>query len=246
MQRSGWRHRSFRLRPRRAGLGQLSHGHLYRFKMVLSNCGVEACRFRVRQPDDGAGNVHPSVSLIYTPGAVAPGMSVVIEVEVWADECGVIDTEAAIETETEVFFIPISAVVLDRQQFEEWQLEGGQLPCNVTAVDQPPKRMVRSRAPTVATLRKQLAAKREAELHGEGADAGKKIHDLQDPVPEPAVPSTEVDWFVDGTRHVRYPLPPPSTSLDDKLLRARTQPGSLAPREERGGEQPHVHPDLAV
>lgn len=172
--------------------------------MVLSNCGVEACRFRVRQPDDGNGGMHQSVSLIYTPGAVAPGMSVVIEVEVWADECGLVDTEAAVETETEVFFIPISAVVLDSQQFEEWKLEGGQLPCNVTAVDQPPKRKVRAKAPTVATLRKQLAAKREAESFA-GADAGGKTRDLQDPVPEPVVPSTEIDWFVDRDRHVRFP-----------------------------------------
>lgn len=157
----------------------------------------------MRQPDDGNGGMHPSVSLIYSPGAVAPGMSVVVEVEVWADECGLIDTEAAIETETEVFFVPISAVVLDSQQFEEWQVEGGQLPCNVTAVDQPPKRKVRAKAPTVATLRKQLAAKREAEMHGASAEAGGKIRDLQDPVPEPSVPSTATDWFVDKDRHVR-------------------------------------------
>ena len=86
-------------------------------------------------------------SMIYTPGALAAGMSAVIGVECWADEAGVVNTEAAIETETERFFIPISAVVLPQEQFEAWETEGGQLPCNVTnVVDQPPRRMVRSKA----------------------------------------------------------------------------------------------------
>ncbi len=143
-------------------------------------------------------------SVIYTPGALAAGMSAVIEVECWCDETGVIDKEAAIETETEQFFIPISAVVLPPDQFKEWEDEGGQLPCNVTSVDQPPLRMVRSKAPTVATLRRQLAQKREAVAMGkdDGGSHPHKAADLQDPVPEPHVPNTETDWFVDATRHV--------------------------------------------
>ena len=269
----GGPHRSFRLRPRRAAFGQLLEGNLYRFKMVLSNCGVQAARFKVHQPDDGQGKVNPSIrfcpalgvprpartchaacprrgqqcyrhverasswhavacaratgywglavacglinvrvhqmvrSMIYTPGALAAGMSAVIEVECWADEAGVVNTEAAIETETERFFIPISAVVLPQEQFEAWETEGGQLPCNVTnVVDQPPRRMVRSKAPTVATLRRQLAEKREAVAMGKEDGGSHKMHDLQDPVPEPHVPSTETDWFVDKTRHVSLSL----------------------------------------
>ena len=141
-------------------------------------------------------------SMIYTPGALAAGMSAVIEVECWADEAGVVNTEAAIETEAEHFFIPISAVVLPPDQYEAWETEGGQLPCNVTTVDQPPRRMVRSKAPTVATLRRQLAEKREAVAMGKEDGGSHKMHDLQDPVPEPHVPSIETDWFVDSTRHV--------------------------------------------
>jgi len=66
----GGPHRNFRLRPRRAAFGQLLEGNLYRFKCVLSNVGVQASRYRVHQPDDGNGNVHPLVrfcfSLLYT------------------------------------------------------------------------------------------------------------------------------------------------------------------------------------
>jgi hypothetical protein len=145
-------------------------------------------------------------SVVYTPGSVAAGMSVVLEVEIWCDECGVVNTEAAIETETEHFFIPINCVILDAETYGQWELEGGQIPCNVTTVDQTPKRMVRSKAPTVATLRRQLAEKREALAQGKGAGGVTlKMHDLQDPVPEPKVPNTDIDWFVDGTRHVCAP-----------------------------------------
>ena len=131
-------------------------------------------------------------------------MSAVIEIECWCDETGVVNTEAAIETETEQFFIPISAIVLPPDQFKAWEEEGGQLPCNIASVDQPPRRMVRSKAPTVATLRRQLAQKREAAAMGkdDGGSHPHKAADLQDPVPEPNVPSTEIDWFVDATRHV--------------------------------------------
>lgn len=160
-------------------------------------------------------------SVVYTPGSVATGMSVVIEVEIWCTECGVINTEAAIETETEHFFIPINAVVLSSEQFGAWELEGGHIPCNVTPIHQPPTKMVRSKAPTVATLRKQLDAKRDALLMGKptgstGSSGGMpKMHDLQDPVSEPEVPSTEIDWFVDGTRHV---IPHPTHILENPQI----------------------------
>jgi hypothetical protein len=63
----GGLHRTFRLRPRRVAFGQLLQGNLYRFKMVLSNCGVQAARFKVHQPDDGRGNVDPCVRFSVLP-----------------------------------------------------------------------------------------------------------------------------------------------------------------------------------
>lgn len=129
-------------------------------------------------------------------------MSAVIEVECWCDETGTVNTEAAIETESEKFFIPITAVVLPPDQFKAWEAEGGQLPCNIARVDQPPRRMVRSKAPTVATLRRQLAQKREAVAMSKDDGGSHKVFDLQDPVPEPHVPDTGTDWFVDATRQV--------------------------------------------
>ena len=61
------------------------------------------------QPQDANGNAHSCVSVVFTPGAVAAGLSVVLEVEICADELGDIDAAAAVETETETFLIPISA-----------------------------------------------------------------------------------------------------------------------------------------
>ena len=67
----GGPHRTFKLRPRRASFGQLLQGNLYRFKMVLSNVGIIANRFKVRQPDDGTdtGIPHPSVRYVSPPRA---------------------------------------------------------------------------------------------------------------------------------------------------------------------------------
>ena len=124
-------HQVFRLvRPQAWGS---SVGNLYRFKMVFQ-LWRRTCRFRVRQPDDGS-SMHPSVSLIFS-GAVAPGMSVVVEVEVWADECGLIDKKRPSKRRQRCSLCR-SALLCRRPAPEEWQLEGGQLPCNVTAVDQP-------------------------------------------------------------------------------------------------------------
>jgi hypothetical protein len=171
-------------------------------------------------------------------------MSAVIEVECWCDETGVVNKEAAIETETEQFFIPISAVVLPPDQFKAWEEEGGQLPCNVASVDQPPRRMVRSKAPTVATLRRQLAQKREAVAMGkdDGGSYPHKAADLQDPVPEPHEPSTEMDWFVDATRHVSLfhflsPQSALSLTLHPRFFFSKTDEiSSLFHLEIRGGE----------
>ena len=63
----GGPHRLFRLRPRRAALGQLMEGKLYRFKMVLSNVGDQAARFRVKQPQDGNGNIRLRANHPRTP-----------------------------------------------------------------------------------------------------------------------------------------------------------------------------------
>jgi hypothetical protein len=160
------------------------------------------------QPQDANGNAHSCVSVVFTPGAVAAGLSVILEVEICADEVGAIEAEAAVETETETFLIPISAVVLSAATYAEWEAQGGQIPCNVTAVDQAPKRMVRSKAPVIATMRKQLAAKKEMQATSKGGGMGSsKLHDLQDPVPEPQVPGglatgLDVDWHVDETRNL--------------------------------------------
>jgi hypothetical protein len=53
---------------------------VFRHKLVLTNVGVELARFRVKQP------AAENLSVVYNPGALAPGMSLVLEVEVYVDE----------------------------------------------------------------------------------------------------------------------------------------------------------------
>jgi len=67
---------SWRLRPRVARFGPVPVGKNLRFRMVLSNVGVETGRFRVRKP------AHADVSVVYAPGPLAPGMSAALEVEI--------------------------------------------------------------------------------------------------------------------------------------------------------------------
>ena len=82
----------------------------------MTNVGVELARFRVKQPTS------EDVSVVYNPGALAPGMSIVLEVEVCVDEAGVVQDDVLIETEAEMFRIPISANVVSLEEFEEWQV----------------------------------------------------------------------------------------------------------------------------
>jgi len=180
--------RVFRLRPRRANFGQLEMGKVYRFKLVLSNIGVELARYRIRQTESR------NVRVVYNPGAVAAGMSVVMEIEINAEEQGRVVDEIVVETEKEVFTIPISAIVISSKDFQEWIERGGQVPCNVAVVDQR-KHVLRSKPQPLATLRKE-ATSTKTKMFSES------LRDLQDPVSEPQMSkyTTDKDWVVDPTR----------------------------------------------
>uniref|UniRef100_A0A7S4PD23 Uncharacterized protein n=1 Tax=Guillardia theta TaxID=55529 RepID=A0A7S4PD23_GUITH len=183
--------RVFRLRPRRANFGQLEIGKVYRFKLVLSNIGVELARYRIRQQTDNR-----NVRVVFNPGAVAAGMSVVLEIEINAVEEGRVMDEIVIETEKEVFSIPVSAVIISSKEFQDWIERGGQLPCNVAAADSNSKHVLRSKPPSLATLKREGTTTSKSKMFSES------LRDLQDPVPEPQLSkyTTDKDWVVDPTR----------------------------------------------
>jgi hypothetical protein len=177
--------RMFRLRPRQASFGTIRAGGVFRHKLVITNVSVEKARYRVKQPTSDL------VSVVYTPGGVAAGMSVVIEIEIYAELPVEIDEELRVETEAEQFVIPIRASVLSGEDFAAWQAKGMQLPKHVKELQSgAPKRSCRSKQAPMATL---------VSLHDASMDASLMM-DLQDTVDEPVAPVHSRDWFVDTTK----------------------------------------------
>lgn len=164
--------RMFRLRPRHATFGSICVGGVFRHKMVITNVGIEKGRYRIKAPKSGI------ISVVYTPGGVAAGMSVVIEIEIYTDEPVEIDEELLIETESEIFVIPITASVLDLEEFAKWESVGGQFPKHVKKLQSAPKRANKSKQSKLATLVGLKDITHDASL----------VVDLQDEVKEPVAP----------------------------------------------------------
>lgn len=177
--------RMFRLRPRQASFGSIRAGGVFRHKLVITNVSVEKARYRVRQPKSDL------VSVVYTPGGVAAGMSVVIEVEIYAEFPVEIDEELRVETEAEQFLIPIRASVLSGEDFAALQAKGMKLPKHVKELQSgAPKKSCKSRQTPMATLVSLNDASMDASL----------MMDLQDSVNEPVAPVHSRDWVVDTTK----------------------------------------------
>jgi len=52
--------------PERLDFGLLTEGSTYHFTMALQNTGIDACRYRVKQPPPGTG-----IRVLYKPGPVS-------------------------------------------------------------------------------------------------------------------------------------------------------------------------------
>lgn len=59
------RMRGLELAPERVDFGVLKEGNTYTLNLSLRNTGVDACRFRVKQPPPSTG-----VKILYKPGPV--------------------------------------------------------------------------------------------------------------------------------------------------------------------------------
>ncbi|CAM5080839.1 unnamed protein product [Eretmochelys imbricata] len=74
----------FHLIPPKVIFGVLKEGYTYTATVTLKNVGVDFIRFRVKQPPPSTG-----LRVIYTPGPVAAGLQVELEIEIYAMAIGV-------------------------------------------------------------------------------------------------------------------------------------------------------------
>ncbi|KFV94723.1 Sperm-associated antigen 17, partial [Eurypyga helias] len=105
----------FYLIPPRVTLGVLKEGCTYAATVILKNVGVNFSRFRVKQPPP-----HTGLRVMYTPGPVAAGLQVELEIEIFAmvtggeDAAGLEEVSHDIEilTEAETLLLPVRANIL--------------------------------------------------------------------------------------------------------------------------------------
>ncbi|KAJ7402651.1 hypothetical protein BTVI_84323 [Pitangus sulphuratus] len=107
----------FHLIPPRVTFGVLKEGCTYATTVILKNVGVNFSRFRVKQPPPCTG-----LRVMYTPGPVAAGLEVELEIEIFAmviegkDTGGLEEVSHDIEilTETDTLLLPVKANILCR------------------------------------------------------------------------------------------------------------------------------------
>uniref|UniRef100_U3IP90 Sperm associated antigen 17 n=1 Tax=Anas platyrhynchos platyrhynchos TaxID=8840 RepID=U3IP90_ANAPP len=116
-----WNHCGFHLIPPRVTFGVLKEGCTYATTVILKNVGINFSRFRVKQPPP-----HTGLSVMYTPGPVAAGLQVELEIEIFAMVIGGEGTDGREEishdieilTETETILLPVRANILSTDIYE--------------------------------------------------------------------------------------------------------------------------------
>jgi len=106
----------FVLRPKSIYFGVIRPGSLYGFTLTLKNEGNQAGRYIIQQPKLKRGQRN-LLRVVHKPGAVAAGMSAVIEVQLWAGAIGEFSEQLEIQTETTEHVVPILAnIKVDARQ----------------------------------------------------------------------------------------------------------------------------------
>ncbi|XP_029931600.1 sperm-associated antigen 17 [Myripristis murdjan] len=116
--------RGFELRPSSVDFGKLREGTLYAVTVVMTNVGVDTCRFTVKQPPPASG-----LRVIYNPGPVAAGLQVQLHVQLFAmsavqegeaEPKNYISQNIPILTETEILYLPVTATILPDKLYDRW------------------------------------------------------------------------------------------------------------------------------
>jgi hypothetical protein len=98
----------FRMMPAVVDFGAVQFGCTYRIALSLVNCGAARGRFQVSAPAASP----MLVRVLYRPGPVYPGISVRVEVELFAGQVGSWSEQLTVTTERSVFHVPLSAECL--------------------------------------------------------------------------------------------------------------------------------------
>jgi Flagellar-associated PapD-like len=119
----------FLLYPTRLNFGVVREGVAYRQSLTLTNSAIDVRRFKVKLPPSTPTAV-ASLQAIFAPGPVrtsspflssivnnksnqvAPGISVKLEIELIALAEGDYEDEFRIETESDIFRVPVTASIL--------------------------------------------------------------------------------------------------------------------------------------
>lgn len=108
---------AFELTPGNASFGCLKVGSVARLKLKLVNVSNLPQRFTIKEPRSNGR----AVSVVYTPGVAAPGITVPIEVEVCSSTPGELHEVVTVVTEREEISLPVDATILDDAAFEAQQ-----------------------------------------------------------------------------------------------------------------------------
>jgi hypothetical protein len=91
--------------PSTLKFGTVKQGGIYRLPFMLRNVGTESGRFNVKPP------TNKNIQVVYSPGPVAPGIAVWMEVELKAMDLGNTEEEIRIDTGGDTLRILVSATV---------------------------------------------------------------------------------------------------------------------------------------
>ncbi|XP_034425328.1 sperm-associated antigen 17 isoform X1 [Hippoglossus hippoglossus] len=114
--------RGFLLLPSTVDFGTVQEGTSSSITVVMKNVGVDTCRFHVKQPRPSTG-----LRVIYNPGPVAAGLQVELQVQLFAkctSQPGDVETkkhisqDIIIHTETDIFFLPVTAIILPERLYD--------------------------------------------------------------------------------------------------------------------------------
>ncbi|KAM4536985.1 sperm-associated antigen 17 [Odontesthes bonariensis] len=104
--------RGFQLLPSSVDFGVRQEGTSSTITVIMRNVGVDTCRFHLKQPPPATG-----LRVIYNPGPVAAGLHVDLQVQLFATcaaqaEVEHISQDITIHTETDIFYLPVTANIL--------------------------------------------------------------------------------------------------------------------------------------
>ncbi|XP_045921356.1 sperm-associated antigen 17 isoform X4 [Micropterus dolomieu] len=116
--------RGFQLLPSRVDFGAVQEGTSSAITVLMKNVGVDTCRFHVKQPPPATG-----LRIIYTPGPVAAGLHVELQVQLFAMcvvQAGEVEPkkyfsqDIIIHTETDIIYLPVTATILPKRLYDIW------------------------------------------------------------------------------------------------------------------------------